>query len=161
MNEITIKAVAVQEHYTVIAAMMEGLHANERSLHSRTALWKDIEQSYMRHITEMQEDCEGLFLIAYVGGVPAGFIFGYTEEDDDSRIEEYVGKLLYVSDGFVYPEYRRLGIYHQLNHHLEKQFTDMGVKRICRYALANNNNMRALLEKESYTLTRVLYEKWL
>lgn len=161
MQKVDIRSVRIHEYYGIISKMMDGLHANERSLHIKTALWKDIEKSYMQHITDMQEEQDGLMLIAYVEDNPAGFIFGYTEEDDDSRIEEYIGKLLYVSDGYVYPEYRKKGIYKQLNQHLENHFISQGIKRICRYTLINNNDMQRLLQREGYTATRLLYEKWL
>jgi ribosomal protein S18 acetylase RimI-like enzyme len=109
----------------------------------------------------MQEECEGHCLVAYIDDVPAGFIFGYAEDQDDSRFEEYTGKQLYVADGYVVPEYRRMGIYKMLNSLLELHFAGMGVKRITRFTMHNNDGMRGLLEKEGYVVTRVLYEKWL
>ena len=161
MNDITINIIQIKDNYSIVAEMMRGLHENERTLHNKTALWDDIKDSYMRHAINMQEDCGGLCLVAYAGDRAVGFIFGYAEEPDDSRIEEYTGKELYVSDGYVYPEYRKQGIYKLLNSKLEKHFINMGVKRITRFTLAGNNTMRILLEKEGYSITRVLYEKWL
>lgn len=161
MSKVTIKPVIIKDYYSTISEMMDGLHANERSLNKRTAQWKEIESNYMQHITDMQEEQGGLMLIAYVGNKPAGFIFGYTEEDDDSRIEESTGNLLYVSDGYVYPEYRKKGIYKLLNQHLEQHFVSQGIKRICRYTLINNHDMQRFLERAGYATTRLLYEKWL
>jgi GNAT superfamily N-acetyltransferase len=161
MNLIAIKAILIKDHYSEVEDMMRGLHENERDIHSKTAHWEEIKNSYMRHVINMQDECNGVCLVAYKDDVALGFIFGYAEEPDDSRIEEYTGKELYVSDGYVYPEYRKQGIYKLLNSKLEKHFTEMGVKRITRFTLAINNTMRSLLEKEGYSITRVLYEKWL
>ncbi len=161
MEGISIKPVRIKKNYETISSMMRGLHVNERRLHDKTALWEEIEESYMRHVIEMQEDCDGLCLVVYVNDVAAGFIFGYVEEEDDSRIEEYTGRILYVSDGYVREEYRRMGIYSMLNTELERHYIDRGIKRIVRYTLAGNDNMHGFLKKEGYAATRVVYEKWL
>src|ERR1043166_1414814 len=97
---LEIKPVRIADHYKIISDMMHQLHLHEHSLFDKTAAWEDIEQNYMRHIIKMQEECEGTFLIAYLNNVPSGFIFGYLEDQDDSRIEVYRGQELYVSDGY-------------------------------------------------------------
>jgi ribosomal protein S18 acetylase RimI-like enzyme len=160
-TEIEILPVFISEHYEVMSGLMHLLHLHEHSLHEKTARWDSIEISYMRHVIKMQEECEGLCLLAYVNKVPVGFIFGYVEDQDDSRIEIHMGKELYVSDGFVKEEFRRLGIYSMLNSVLEKHYTDKGIKRIIRFTLVNNTGMRQFLEGEEYVVTRLLYEKWL
>ena len=158
---IVIEPIVIADHYGVISKMMHELHVHEHSLFDKTAHWADIETSYMRHVMNMQEQCEGLCLVAYVNGEPAGFIFGYVEEQDDSRIEIHEGNELYVSDGYVKEEHRRLGIYRMLNAALEQHFINKGIKRIIRFTLVNNTNMRQLLDSEGYGVTRLLYEKWL
>jgi ribosomal protein S18 acetylase RimI-like enzyme len=161
MEQITTNAVTISEQYEIISDMMHALHINEKTLNARTANWEDIGLAYMRHVISMQEENEGLCLVAYVNEQPAGFIFGYTEVPDDSRIEEYTGRELYVSDGYVKPEYRRRGIYQQLNNALEQHFIALGIKRITRFTMVNNSGMRSLLEQQGYAVSRVLYEKWL
>lgn len=161
MSNVTIKPVEVREQYAVISDMMRALHENERMLNSKTALWDDIEAPYMNHIINMQEECDGECLIAYVEDVPAGFMFGYIEEEDDSRFEEYTGKILYVSDGYIVPEHRRKGIYRRMNRELERHFIEKGVRRIQRFTLLNNEQMRRFLVEEGYASTRILFEKWI
>ncbi len=140
---------------------MHELHVHERSLFDKTAAWNDIEVTYMRHITTMQEECEGTCLVAYLNDVPTGFIFGYVEDQDDSRIEVYLGKELYVSDGYVAKEARGKGIYRQLNLELERIYIAKGIRRICRFTMVNNTRMRSIMKGEGYVVTRLLYEKWL
>lgn len=161
MKEVVIKPVLIKDEYGLISDMMAELHANEQSLNPNTAPWREVASSYMRHVIEMQQDSAGACLVAYVGDVPAGFIFGYLEEQDDSRIEVDTGDMLYVSDGYVYEAYRRYGIYRKLNHALELHYTADGVRRITRFTLANNVAMQRFLESEGYKVTRLLYEKWL
>ncbi len=158
---VEICSVRIAEHYQVISGLMHLLHLHEHSLHNKTAAWVNIEDSYMRHVIKMQDECEGLCLLAYVSSVPVGFIFGYVEEQDDSRIEIHEGKELYVSDGFVAEEYRRMGIYRLLNSMLERHYIEKGIKRIIRFTLVNNTGMREFLDEEEYVVTRLLYEKWL
>ncbi|MBL7690464.1 MAG: GNAT family N-acetyltransferase [Flavipsychrobacter sp.] len=161
MAEMVIKPVLIEEEYGLISNMMAGLHANEQLLNPNTAPWSEIESAYMRHVIEMQNECAGVCLVAFVDEYPAGFIFGYLEEQDDSRIEVDTGDILYVSDGYVYHTYRRLGIYRKLNDALEQHFTADGVRRITRFTLAANVAMQHFLESEGYKVTRFLYEKWL
>jgi ribosomal protein S18 acetylase RimI-like enzyme len=158
---IEIKPISIKENYALISDLMRGLHENERMLFDKTANWDDIEESYMKHVIEMQEDSDGTFLMAYYNGKPAGFIFGYLDEQDDSNIEDYTGLELYVSDGFVLPEYRRQGLYKKMNDLLEKIYIEKGVRKMTRFTSVNNKPMQNFLEGLGYTPTRFLYEKWL
>ena len=158
---ITVKDIKIEDNYDLISGFMLQLHKHEHMLFDKTAHWDDIEANYMRHIIAMQNDCEGICLVAYVNDAPAGFIFGYTVEQDDSRIEVYEGKELYVSDGYIADEFRRQGIYHKLNQQLEQAYIDKGVLRITRFTHIQNTRMRQLLEEEGYFVTRLLYEKWI
>ena len=161
LEHFEIRSVKISEHYQVISGMMHELHKHEHSLFDKTASWPDIEASYMRHITMMQEEYDGTFLMAYLKDKPVGFIFGYIEEQDDSRIEIYQGKELYISDGYVAAEERGKGIYRKLNKEMERMHIDKGIRRICRHTLVNNTKTRNFLESEEYFVTRLLYEKWL
>ncbi|MES2704687.1 MAG: GNAT family N-acetyltransferase [Bacteroidota bacterium] len=161
MDSIEIKQVSIRDSYEVMSQMMRKLHEHEFQLFDKTASWDDIEESYMRHIIAQQEENEGLCLVAYVDAEPAGFIFGYVEEQDDSRIEIYKGRELYVSDGYIYEDHRRKGIYSKLNRALEDHYVGKDVKRIVRFTRVNNVRMRDFMEKEGYMVTRLLYEKWL
>ena len=156
-----IKTIEIKDHYTLIASMMRGLHESEKELFNKTDNWDAIEANYMRHVIEMQRDYEGTCLLAYVDGQPAGFIFGYEDEEDESRIEAYEGKDLYVSDGYVLPAYRRMGIYKQLNDELEALYIERGIRRILRFTLTSNTRMQRFLEQQQYQPVRLLYEKWL
>ena len=161
MENIEVKEVNVADNYAMIAAFMLELHKNEFTLNDKTAQWADIETSYMRHIMDAQKENDGMCVVAYVNDVAAGFIFGYAEEQDDSRFEINEGAELYVSDGYIMPEFRRLGLYRTLNRHLEQAFIARGIKRITRLTMVNNTGMRQLLESEGYIVTRLMYEKWL
>ncbi len=158
---IEILPIIIADHYPVISRLMHELHIHEHSLYDKTAQWADIETSYMRHVMTMQVQCNGLCLVAYVNSAPVGFIFGYVEEQDDSRIEIHEGPELYISDGYVSEEFRRLGIYRMLNATIEQHYINKGVKRIIRFTLVNNTRMRQFLDGEGYGVTRLLYEKWL
>ena len=158
---LDIQSVSITDNYEIIAKMMHELHLNEFSLFDKTDSWVNIEANYMKHIVKAQEECDGLCLVAYIDETPAGFIFGYLEEQDDSRIEVYTGKELYISDGFVDPKFRRQGIYHKLNDCIEQYYIEKGIKRILRFTLIRNIPTRQFLDNQGYHVTRLLYEKWL
>lgn len=161
MESIEIKAISIRDHRCVIALLMQGLQESEFAYFDKTAAWHEIEKNYLRHMIAMQEKCEGTCLVAYNGDVAVGFIFGYLEEQDDSRIEMNTGKELYVSDGYVAPDYRKQGIYKKMNELLEQKYIQMGVKRITRFTLINNEPMKKFLATSGYKPTRMLFEKWL
>lgn len=158
---ITITSIQIREHYDVINAMMKQLHLSEKAFFIKTADWGSIAANYMQHVMEMQETCNGTCLMAYADATPAGFIFAYLEEADESRIEDYTGNTLYVSDGYVANEFRRQGVYRMMNEELERIYVEMGVRRIVRYTLANNHRMQQFLASENYEQVRLVYEKWL
>ncbi|HXS37436.1 MAG TPA: GNAT family N-acetyltransferase [Flavipsychrobacter sp.] len=159
--QLDILSVQIKDYYFMISEMMRKLQESEQEMFDKTAQWNDIEKNYLLHMMEMQTENDGTCLIAFIENKPCGFIFGYTEEPDESRIEEYTGKELYVSDGYVDPLYRRMGIYQNLNSKLEEIYINKGVRRIVRFTLVGNTRMQNFLEKHGYQTVRLLYEKWL
>ncbi len=158
---IAIKSIIIKDNYSLIEAMMNELQKSEQEMNSKSAEWKSIKANYMGHLISCQEENDGTCLVAYKNKEVAGFIFAYTEEQDESRIEKYEGTELYVSDGFVYPAFRRLGIYQQLNNAIEAHYIAKGIRRFIRFTLFSNIRMQKFLEKNGYLPTRILYEKWL
>lgn len=158
---ITIKSIIIKNNYSLIEAMMYELQRSEQEMNSMTADWKSIKTNYMSHLISCQEDNDGTCLVAFENKEAAGFLFAYTEKQDESRIEKYEGTELYVSDGFIYPAFRRLGIYRQLNTAIETHYILKGIRRITRFTLFSNIRMQKFLEKNGYLPTRILYEKWL
>lgn len=158
---LEIKAVLVSEHYDQISELMRGLHESEQEMFNKAAHWANIAASYMRYIIETQEENDGTCLVAYVNDEVAGFIFGYAEEPDDSRIEESFSKELYISDGYVTHTFRRMGIYRMLSEEIERIYINDGVRRISRFTLVTNHRMQRFLEAEGYRVVRLLYEKWI
>jgi len=141
--------------------MLKELHISELEFFPKTAAWEDIQADYMQHVISTQEENDGTCLLASKDGEPAGFIFAYVEEPDESRIEDYTGDTLYVSDGYVAPAFRRMGIYRQLNDALEAIYIQKGIRRIVRYTLSNNRRMQQFLASQQYEPVRIVYEKWL
>ena len=158
---ISIKKVIIKEQYDLLETMMKELQASEQRMNNRSAAWEDIRENYMHYLISAQEENEGTCLLAKAEERPAGFLFGYLEEQDDSRIEIYKEKELYISDGFVYPMFRRMGIYQQLNDQMEHIYIAKGIRRITRFTMVTNDPMNGFLQKQGYQATRLLYEKWL
>ena len=158
---IVIKSIIIKNNYSLIEAMMHALQKSEQEMNSMSAEWKSIKANYMSHLINCQDENNGTCLVAYENSEALGFMFAYTEEQDESRMEKYEGEELYVSEGFIYPAYRRLGIYKQLNDTMEAHYIAKRIRRITRFTLFSNTRMQKFLEKNGYQATRILYEKWL
>ena len=161
MEDIKIKEVSISEQRASVSLLMQGLQESEQGFFNKSASWYEIETSYLRHLITMQEENDGTCLVAYHNNAAVGFIFGYIEEPDDSRIEIATGKELYISDGYVLPSYRKKGIYKKLNEWIERKYIQQGVRRITRFTLVNNEPMKSFLSNRGYSPTRILFEKWL
>lgn len=161
MEDIKIKEVSIREQRAAVSLLMQGLQQSEQAFFDKSASWHEIETGYLRHLITMQEENEGTCLVAYYNDAAVGFIFGYIEEPDDSRIEIDTGNELYISDGYVLPSYRKKGIYKKMNELMERKYIQQGVKRITRFTLVNNEPMKNFLSNNGYMPTRILFEKWL
>jgi ribosomal protein S18 acetylase RimI-like enzyme len=161
MINYEIRAINIEEEYLEAELLLDALHQSEKKLNDKTADWQTINKDYMQHIIECQKENFGIFLLATINKKAVGFIFGYIEENDNSNFELGEGDDLYVSEGYVMPEYRRLGIYAALNKQFENSYLNFNVRRIVRYTLSANTNMQAWLSKQGYSNVRLVYEKWL
>ncbi|MBO9619018.1 MAG: GNAT family N-acetyltransferase [Niabella sp.] len=162
MSSISIKRISIERNIPVVDELVGALHRSEKSLNPRTAEWSTIKADYIEHMIECEKDCSGSFFAALTSNEEAvGFIFGYVEEQDNSNFETGEGDDLYVSEGFVKPEYRKQGIYSMLNKAFEEHYKDFPIRRIFRYTLCTNEVMQQWLANQGYQPVRLVYEKWL
>ncbi|MBS1777104.1 MAG: GNAT family N-acetyltransferase [Bacteroidetes bacterium] len=111
MKPLNIRPLQFPEEIVLADEMLKALHTSEQTLNPNTAKWEDISTSYLQHVQECMNECEGIFLVAEIDKEAVGFIFGYIDEPDNSNFERGSGSDLYVSEGFVKPECRKMGIY--------------------------------------------------
>ncbi len=161
MHLINIRPLDIVTERQTAAVLLAALHESEQTLNRRTADWKGIENQYLDYIAECIREYQGRFLLAETGGAAIGFIFGYIEKQDNSNFETGTGDDLYVSEGFVDPAYRKLGIYARLNQAFEAHYLSFDLRRIFRYTLVNNEPMHHWLPQQGYQPVRIVYEKWL
>lgn len=161
MPDYIIKEISVADNLAIADELVGALHLSEYGFNKNTAQWADIRESYLQHITECQQECDGTFLVAMVGEEAIGFLFGYVEEKDNSNYEIGEGDDLYVSEGFVKSEFRKHGIYTALNTAFEEKYKNHNIRRIFRYTLCTNETMQRWLEKQGYKPIRMVYEKWI
>lgn len=159
--EYTIRKIAIKENLSIVDELVGELHLSEKEMNPNTADWPPIRENYLRFMSECEEENDGTFLIAETEGKVIGFIFGYIDEKDDSNFELGNADDLYVSEGYVKPEYRKLGIYSALNKAFEEAYVNQNIRRIYRFTLCNNNTMQSWLSKQGYKPVRLVYEKWL
>ncbi|GEN77127.1 GNAT family N-acetyltransferase [Chryseobacterium hagamense] len=159
--EYTIRKISIKENLLVADELAGELHLSEKKMNKHTADWPVIRENYLRFMIECEEENKGTFLIAETEGRAIGFIFGYIDEKDDSNFELGDADDLYISEGYVKPEYRKKGIYAALNETFEAAYKDDNIRRIYRFTLCNNHPMQSWLAKQGYAPVRLMYEKWL
>ena len=160
MNYI-IKKIKISENLPIVDELVGELHISEIEMNEKTADWSLIRESYLRFMSDCEEENDGTFLIAEIEERAIGFIFGYIDEKDDSNFELGDADDLYVSEGYVKKEYRKHGIYSALNQAFEETYRDYNIRKIYRYTLYNNHTMQSWLDKQGYRPVRIVYEKWL
>ncbi|MDR6516423.1 GNAT family N-acetyltransferase [Chryseobacterium camelliae] len=159
--EYTIRKLPVKENLSVADELVGELHLSQKEMNPNTADWPLIRKNYLRFMAECEQENNGTFMIAETEGQAIGFIFGYMEEKDDSNFELGDQDDLYVSDGYVKPEYRKQGIYSALNAAFEEAYKEYSIRRIYRFTSCSNHTMQSWLSKQGYSPVRLLYEKWL
>jgi ribosomal protein S18 acetylase RimI-like enzyme len=157
----SIRKIKINENLPIVDELVGELHVSEKTMNDKTADWSQIRESYLRFMSECEEENEGTFLIAEIDGKAIGFLFGYIEERDDSNFELGEGDDLYVSEGYVKKEFRKQGIYSALNKAFEKEYEGYKIRKIYRYTLCTNDTMQSWLSSQGYQPVRLVYEKWM
>ncbi|KAB1230392.1 GNAT family N-acetyltransferase [Chryseobacterium viscerum] len=157
----SIRKIKIKENLPIVDELVGELHVSEKTLNDKTADWSQIRESYLRFMSECEEENEGTFLIAEIDGNAIGFLFGYIEERDDSNFELGEGDDLYVSEGYVKKEFRKQGIYSALNKAFEEEYEGYKIRKIYRYTLCTNDTMQSWLSSQGYQPVRLVYEKWM
>ncbi|UKB80526.1 GNAT family N-acetyltransferase [Chryseobacterium sp. MEBOG07] len=157
----SIRKIKINENLPIVDELVGELHVSEKTMNDKTADWSQIRESYLRFMSECEEENEGTFLIAEIDGKAIGFLFGYIEERDDSNFEPGEGDDLYVSEGYVKKEFRKQGIYSALNKAFEKEYEGYKIRKIYRYTLCTNDTMQSWLSSQGYQPVRLVYEKWM
>lgn len=159
--EYIIRKISIKENPAIADELVGELHLSEKEMNPHTADWPQIRENYLRFMAECEEENDGSFLIAEKDRKAIGFIFGYLEEKDDSNFELGDADDLYVSEGYVKPEFRKHGIYTALNEAFEEMYKSYSIRRIYRFTLCSNTTMQSWLSKQGYRPVRMVYEKWL
>ncbi len=160
-EEVHIRILDFEKDIKILDQFMQELHESEKELNPRTANWKRIRKHYLNYVKECLNENDGVILLAEQYKKSVGFLFGYVDEPDDSDFEGGSGNDLYVSEGYVVPEYRNKGIYTLLNSAFEAHYKDYDIRRIYRYTLVVNEPMNHWLKRQGYSPIRMVYEKWL
>ena len=111
----------------------------------------DGKAAWERHVAVAVAKGEGLLLAARVADKPVGLIFGQIQSL--APIFE-AGKLGYISDLYVQPEYRRHGLGRLLFLALRDWLTDQGATALDLQAYTANAEAMAFWRKMGFVVTR-------
>jgi ribosomal protein S18 acetylase RimI-like enzyme len=104
---------------------------------------------------------ERVVLMACLSGAPIGYIAAYPESDPDELIEPDTRPHMFVSDLFVLPNWRRMGVAARLVEALENEFRQRSMARIRICGVASNEAALGFYKKAGFNPYEVVYEKLL
>lgn len=145
----------------VIKELLLDLQNYEMMLHPGRRQWTDVDAAqYWEDIKPTLDGKQGVCLVAVVAGKTIGFSIGWVEEDVyKDKVHPHEVRYAFLSEGFVFPEFRRSKVFSALVAGMEDYFYKQGIRRIRRGSFANNSNLLAAANKQGYQLYEILLEK--
>ena len=114
---------------------------------------------YAHHICSQCTKADGALFIAALAKAPIGFIAGWPSEDEDDLLEEEARIHGYVSDIYVLPNWRRMGVAEKLLAKLEAHFRNLNITRLRIGGLTKNETATALYQNCGFRAHETVFEK--
>lgn len=156
-DPITIRAATAADRPQLRRAIVE-LQDHERRLHSTRLPGEQIADTYLAWIEHRATD-NGAVLVAETGGIFAGFVAGWVEQDDNIAETADSNRFGYVSDICVMPACRGRHIALRLLDSIEQHLGSTGITRLRIGSLAANAAARATYERAGFAPFEVVHEK--
>lgn len=146
---------------SVIQQLLLELQHHEMMLHPSRRPWQTPDAAaYWTEIKPTLDGKQGVCLVAEVGTRVVGFSMGWVEEDVyKSKVHPHEVRYAFLSEGYVFPEFRRSKVFSSLVAGMEEHFYAQGIRRIRRGSFANNSNLLAAANKQGYQLYEITLEK--
>lgn len=148
-----------EDDFPAIVAFVAMIQEYEREVESNRRLGGLIAVPYAHHIKSATSADDGVMLMACISDAPVGFIAAYPETDADELIEEKKRKHGYVSDMFVLPNWRRMGVGSKMLSTVEAHFRARGIERLRINGVSLNKAALGLYERYGFRSYEVMYEK--
>ncbi|MGE3770745.1 MAG: GNAT family N-acetyltransferase [Bdellovibrionales bacterium] len=157
---IAIRPWDVKDQADIYRLLLD-LQAYEVMLHPTRRNWTEQDAvSYWETVKPRLSKQEGICLVAEVDGRVVGFSLGWIENDVfEMKVHPHEARYAFLSEGFVFPEFRRGKVFSQLVHGMEEHFYNLGIRRIRRESFANNSSLLAAANAQGYQLYEITLEK--
>lgn len=159
MAEIHVEPYLDEDKASIIEAIID-LQEFERSLADTRRPGSEIAEPYFEQIRHEVAEKSGAWYVAKVDGVFAGHISCWVEHDD--QVAETVASNIYgyISDAYVRPEFRGMGVFPALNAKVEEFFRGQkGIELVRLNTLALNARAIRAYEKAGYAPEEVILVK--
>ena len=158
MADIEIRPVRADDRATLLGFLV-AFQDYERGLNPKLRPGAEVAEIQLAKLEGDIAAHDGVLLMAERGGEAVGFVCCYVGHDHDMMLEEQARPYGYLSDVFVSPGHRGLGIGAALMAAAEKHLAGLGFSRVRLSVMAANAGARAVYEKRGYRAYDVLYEK--
>lgn len=157
---VTVRPWQPQDEETIRRLLLD-LQSYEMMLHPGRRQWTQADaDAYWEEIKPTLDGKQGVCLVAVVDDKAIGFSIGWVEEDVyKSKVHAHEVKYAFLSEGFVFPEYRRGKVFSALVAGMEDHFYKLGIRRIRRGSFANNSSLMAAANAQGYQLYEITLEK--
>lgn len=144
-----------------LVAFMAALQDYERGLHSDRSDGAGMASDHLAYLEQLVAEQEGFILVAESGDGLVGLLVALVETLDprDRHIVESKRRYGWVTDLFVRPERRGLGLGTRLLEVAEERFREQGLNRVMISMLAANDLAARTYNKAGYRAYEVTLEK--
>lgn len=158
IGEITVRPWRPADR-TALLAGITNLQELERALSDTRLPGSKIAVPYLAMLRRRAGRPGGMFLVAECDGDFVGFAAGWIEQGDTIAQTRESGVYGYVSDVYVVPAKRGLGIASILLEASERHFADLGMKRLRLFSLSTNVAAHAAYRRAGFAPWETLFDK--
>ncbi len=164
MNRQPGSALAIRPYqdfdFPAVVAFVAMIQDHERELGSANRRQGGaIAVPYAHHVCSRTAMDGGILLMACMSDAPVGFISAWPDRDDDPLIEPSAREHAVISDVFVLPNWRRMGVAQQLLLQTEQHFRQRGIARLRIGAASLNSPASSFYSGSGFKPSEIVYEK--
>ncbi len=158
MTGVVIRRAGPEDRAT-IRAFMDALQEHECSVDPSKLTAEESTPPYMAEVEEGVAKHDGAIFVAELDGRPVGFTACWRDHDSDVSIHADYQDFGYVSDIYLVPEARGLGIARRLYQAAEDHCARLGVKRMRIGAINRNALAMAAHQRFGFEPLYTIFDK--
>ena len=161
-SDIKISSYLEQDRPAIIAGLID-LQETERAISKFCLPGTEIAEKYLNELLKLNAENQGTILVAKIDGKVVGFIACRIDHDESITTTNDINTFGYISDAWTNPEYRKQGVFKELNQAVENYFTKHKEVKFIKLNVLDKNKTAITAYKnsgyESYELTLIKKQK--